>query len=127
MAMTPQQRRRHDDRLSRRAIALDPSGYFLIFLDRDAGDIVAEHYSNIINDQGLAADPETGEVLACRDGDPRQPVATYRGCSAKEVGIRLVEEADPCPVSRLDHALYLGRELQRAEACLESGRDYVQD
>ena len=127
MAMTPQERRHHDDRLSRRAIALDPSGYVLIFLDRDAGEIVAEHYSNVINHQGLAADPETGEVLACRDGAPRQPVATYRGCSAKEVGIRLVEEADPCPVSRLDHALYLGRELQRAEACLESGLDYVQD
>jgi len=127
MAMTSQQRRRYDDRLSRRAIALDPSGYFLISLDRNAGDIVAEHYSNTINDQGLAADPETGEVLACRNAPPRQPVATYRGCSAKEVGIRLVEEADPCPVSRLDHALYLGRELQRAEACLESGRDYVQD
>lgn len=127
MAITPQQRRRHDDHLSRRAIALDPFGYFLISLDRNAGDIVAEHYSNIINDQGLAADPETGEVLACRGGSPRRPVAIYRGCSAKEVGIRLVEEADPCPVSRLDHALYLGRELQRAEACLESGHDYVQD
>ena len=127
MAMTPQERRRHDDHLSRRAIALDPSGYFLISLDRDAGHIVAEHYSNVINDQGLAADPETGEVLACRDGAPRQPVATYRGCSAKEVGIRLVEEADPCPVGQLDHALYLGRELQKAEACLEGGHDYVQD
>ena len=125
--MTPQERRRHDDGLSRRTIALDPSGYFLISLDRDAGDIVVEHYSNMINDDGLAADPETGEVLACRGGAPRQPVATYRGCSAKAVGIRLAEETDPCPVSRLDHALYLGRELQRAEACLESGHDYVQD
>ena len=127
MAMTPQQRRRHDDGLSGREISLDPSGYFLIALDRAAGDIVVEHYSNVINDRGLAADPETGEVLACRGGAPRRPVATYRGCSAKEVGIRLVEEADPCPVSRLDHALYLGRELQRAEACLESSREYVQD
>ena len=125
--MTPQERRQHDDYLSRRAIALDPSGYFLIYLDRDVGEIVAEHYSNIINDKGLAADPETGEVLACSGGAPRQPIATYRGCSAKEVGIRLVEEPEPCPVSRLDHALYLGRELQRAEACLESGHDYVQD
>jgi dihydropteroate synthase len=30
-------------------------------------------------------------------------------------------------VSRMDHALYLGRELQRAEACLEQGLEYVQD
>ncbi len=127
MVMTPQERRLHDDRLSRRAIALDPSGYFLIYLDRDSGQIIAEHYSNTINDKGLATDPETGEVLACSGGAPRQPVATYRGCSAKEVGVRLVEEANPCPVGQLDHALYLGRELQRAEACLENGHDYVQD
>jgi dihydropteroate synthase len=31
------------------------------------------------------------------------------------------------PLSRLDHALYLGRELQKAELCLEQGIDYVQD
>jgi dihydropteroate synthase len=30
-------------------------------------------------------------------------------------------------MSRLDHALYLGRELQRAERCLEDGSDYIQD
>jgi dihydropteroate synthase len=30
-------------------------------------------------------------------------------------------------LSLLNHALYLGRELQRAEACLEQGLDYVQD
>lgn len=31
------------------------------------------------------------------------------------------------PISCLDHALYLGRELQKAELCLESGSDYIQD
>jgi len=127
MAMTPQERRRHDDRLSRRTIALDPSGYILIRLDRDAGEIIAEHYRNAINDRGLATDPETGEVLSCSGGAPRHPASIYRGCSAKELGVCLIEESEPCPVSRLDHALYLGRELQRAEACLENGEDYVQD
>ncbi|MBU1067895.1 DUF4346 domain-containing protein [Patescibacteria group bacterium] len=29
-------------------------------------------------------------------------------------------------VKRIDHALYLGRELARAEQCLKDGRDYVQ-
>ncbi len=39
----------------------------------------------------------------------------------------LTESAEPLPLSRLDHALYLGRELQKAELCLEQGLDYVQD
>jgi dihydropteroate synthase len=51
----------------------------------------------------------------------------FRGRSAKELGIALTEGPGPLCLSRLDHALYLGRELQRAELCLESGRAYVQD
>jgi dihydropteroate synthase len=39
----------------------------------------------------------------------------------------LTEGPGPHPVSCLDHALYLGRELQRAELCLEQGLDYIQD
>ena len=30
-------------------------------------------------------------------------------------------------MTRLEHANYLGREFQRAEAALISGQDYVQD
>ena len=51
----------------------------------------------------------------------------FRGRSAKEIGIQLTEGEGPHPLSRLDHALYLGRELQKAEHCLRSGVDYVQD
>ena len=47
--------------------------------------------------------------------------------NAKELGMALTESAEPLPLSRLDHALYLGRELQKAELCLEQGLDYVQD
>lgn len=116
-----------DDELSKRFIDLDPAGYFLIRVDAEAGELVAEHYSNAINERGLATDPETGEVLACRGGGPRTPTATYRGRSAKELGIALTECEGPHPLSRLDHALYLGRELQKAEQCLEQGALYVQD
>jgi dihydropteroate synthase len=70
---------------------------------------------------------ETGEVLACRGGEPRQPRAVFRGRSAKEVGIQLTEGEGQQPLSRLDHALYLGRELQKAEGCLVQGLLYVQD
>jgi hypothetical protein len=118
---------RLDDELSKRDISLDPDGYFLIYLDRAAGLICAEHYSNLIDEQGLAVDPDTGEVLACRGALRRLPTGIYRGRSAKELGKLLVEDTDPCPLSKLDHALYLGREFQKAEACLLNGTDYVQD
>jgi dihydropteroate synthase len=123
----PSQRRELDDQLSQRSIALDPAGYFLIKLDRAAGELIAEHYGNGINERGLATDPETGEVISCRGAGPREPLATYRGRSAKELGMALTEGPGPHPLSALDHALYLGRELQKAEAALESGADYVQD
>ena len=117
-----------DARLSQRFIALDPSGYFLIKVDADAGELVLEHYGNTIDEKGLARDSETGEVLSCKGGNgPRQPSRIYRGRSAKQVGIQLTEGDGPHPVSRLDHALYLGRELQKAEQCLREGRAYVQD
>ena len=117
-----------DARLSQRFIALDPSGYFLIKVDADAGELLLEHYGNTIDEKGLARDSETGEVLSCKGGNrPRQPTAIYRGTSAKQLGIQLTEGDGPHPLSRLDHALYLGRELQKAEQCLRDGRNYVQD
>ena len=117
-----------DARLSQRFIALDPSGYFLIKVDADAGELVLEHYGNTIDDKGLARDSETGEVLSCKGGKaPRRPSAIYCGRSAKQLGIQLTEGEGPHPVSRLDHALYLGRELQKAEQCLRDGTAYVQD
>jgi len=117
-----------DDRLSQRFIALDPSGYFLIKLDADAAELVLEHYGNTIDEKGLARDSDTGEVLSCKGGNaPRRPTAIYRGRSAKQLGIQLTEGDGPLPVSRLDHAMYLGRELQKAEQCLRDGTVYVQD
>ena len=117
-----------DARLSQRFIALDPSGYFLIKVDADAGELLLEHYGNTIDEEGLARDSETGEVLSCKGGNgPRRPTGIYRGSSAKQLGIQLTEGDGPHPLSRLDHALYLGRELQKAEQCLREGKTYVQD
>ena len=116
-----------DDQLSQRFIELDPSGYFLIKLDAEAGELIAELYSNDLDERGRATDPETGKVLACRGGGPRSPSTSFRGRTAKELGIALTEADGTLPVSRLDHALYLGRELQKAEACLKAGVAYMQD
>ncbi|MGA0996863.1 MAG: DUF4346 domain-containing protein, partial [Vulcanococcus sp.] len=56
-----EQRRSLDEGLSQRFIALDPAGYFLIKIDREAGELIAEHYSNAIDERGLATAPDTGE------------------------------------------------------------------
>lgn len=122
-----QSRQEIDQALSQRFIALDPSGYFLIRVDDQRQELVAEHYGNVIDERGLAVDPETGEVIRCQGAGPRSPQSVYRGRTAKELGMLLTEGEGPWPMSCLDHALYLGRELQKAEQCLERGEPYVQD
>jgi hypothetical protein len=126
---TPEEKRRQelDHSLSQRFIALDPSGYFLVKVDVPRQELVAEHYGNAIDERGLATDPETGEVIRCQGAAPRVPLAVFRGRTAKELGMLLTEGEAPSPISRLDHALYLGRELQKAEQCLASGEVYIQD
>ncbi len=115
-----------DNDFSNRHIDLDPAGYFLIRIDRDQGLIIAQHFTNTINDRGIACDPETGKPLPCNGGPQRQSSRTYTGRSAKELCIAIFEQSQ-APLSRLDHAAYLGREFQRAEAALYSREDYIQD
>ena len=74
-----------------------------------------------------AIDPESGEPIGCKTKSRNQPKNVYRGKSAKQVGIQISEGVDPFPISRLDHAIYIGRELQRAQQCLLTGEDYIQD
>lgn len=116
-----------DNKLSQRFIELDPGGYFIIYLDRDKRLICAKHYSNVINDRGLACDPETGEPIACRGSVERTHTQIYSGRTAKELCVRLFEQTKPCPVTMLDHASYLGREFQRAESALFNEQEYIQD
>ncbi|BDA73499.1 hypothetical protein RIVM261_037620 [Rivularia sp. IAM M-261] len=116
-----------DDKLSQRHIDLDPAGYFIIYLDRDAGLICAKHYTNVIDERGLAVDPETGKVIPARGKVERTHTVLYTGRTAKELCVKLLEETKPCPVTMFDHAAYLGREFVRAEIALITGAEYVQD
>ncbi len=116
-----------DTRLSNRDIDLEAKGYFLIYLDRSSGLICADLYSNSINDAGVACDPETGEPLPCSGKLDRQPIATFRGRTAKELCIALFETPQENVIDRLDHAAYLGREAVRAELALYSNEEYIQD
>lgn len=126
--LTSQDRIQLDDQFSKRFIQLDPGGYFLIYLEPNQGLICAKHFGNIINDKGVACDPETGEPLPCDGGSQRQPTHLYQGRTAKELCIAIFEaDHPPCPVTCLDHAAYLGREFVRAETALTQGQPYVQD
>ena len=116
-----------DDKLSKRSIELDPQGYFLIKIEPLTNELILEHYLNKIDHKGRAVDPRTGELIGCATKNPNEPSNIYRGKSAKEVGIQISEGHGPFPISRLDHAIYIGRELQRAEHCLKTSQHYIQD
>lgn len=79
----------------------DPAGYFVIYVDRRAGQLSLEHFHN-------------DGVLT----------AIIVGRSAAELYCTAIDRS---LVSRLDHAAYLGKELARAEDCLHSGDTYIQD
>jgi dihydropteroate synthase len=117
-----------DDQLSKRFIELDPQGYFLIYLDTEQGLICAKHFTNTINEKGLACDPTTGKPLPVRGPVERVPTQVYTGRTAKELCIAIFENSEhPCPIGYLDHAAYLGREFMRAEQALVAGVPYIQD
>ncbi len=115
-----------DDNLSNRYIDLDPNGYFIIKVDLVENKIILEHYLNNINDDGYALDPETNEPIKCDSENKRVSNEVFEGISAKQLGILITEERKDL-ITRFDHALYLGRELQKAEVCLYKKLPYIQD
>ena len=116
-----------DDKLSKRHIDLDPGGYFIIYLDREAGLICAKHFTNVISERGLAVDPETGKPIPARGKVERTHTTILSGRTAKELCVNIFEETQPSLVTRMDHAAYLGREFVRAEIALVTEQEYVQD
>ena len=116
-----------DAKLSKRQIELDPKGYFLIKIEPKTNELILEHYLNDIDQKGRAIDPESGKPIGCKTKSKNQPSNIYRGKSAKQLGIQISEGHGPFPISHLDHAIYIGRELQRAEQCLITGKQYIQD
>ena len=115
-----------DNNLSNRYIDLDPNGYFIIKVDLEENKIILEHYLNNINDDGYALDPETNEPIKCDSKDKKSCNKVFKGISAKQIGILITEDRNDL-ITRFDHALYLGRELQKAEECLYKKLPYVQD
>ncbi|HID74333.1 MAG TPA: DUF4346 domain-containing protein [Thermoplasmata archaeon] len=89
-------------------MVFDEKGFFVVFL-RD-GEIVAEHYQNVTHSSETV---KTG-TLDC----------IVVGKSALAMCHTIVRED---LISRLEHAAYIGRELQKAEIAVRYGLDYVQD
>ena len=115
-----------DNDLSNRYIELDPNGYFIIKIDFEKKQIILEHYLNTIDQEGYALDPKTNEPIKCDSKQIKSCNETFIGISAKEIGIAITEKRSDL-ISRFDHALYLGRELQKAEECLYNKLPYIQD
>ena len=115
-----------DNDLSNRYIDLDPKGYFIIKVDLEENKIILEHFLNNINEEGYALDPETNEPIKCDSQGKRVRNEVFEGISAKQLGILITEERNDL-ITRFDHALYLGRELQKAEQSLYKKLPYIQD
>ena len=115
-----------DNDLSNRYIDLDPNGYFIIKVDLEENKIILEHFLNNIDKKGYALDPETNEPIKCDSQNKRVSNEIFEGISAKQLGILITEERNDL-INRFDHALYLGRELQKAEECLYKKLPYIQD
>jgi len=115
-----------DNDLSNRYIDLDPNGYFIIKVDFKEKKIIVEHFLNNINEEGYAIDPETKEPIKCDSKEKRVCNEVFKGISAKQLGILITEDRNDL-ITRFDHALYLGRELQKAEECLYKQFTYIQD
>jgi len=115
-----------DLQLSDRNINLDPKGYFIIKIDANKKNIIVEHYLNKIDSDGYAVDPSTNEPIKCNSNSKRKYSSIFSGKSAKELGIMIIEKRNDL-ISKFDHALYLGRELQKAEYCMLNQKNYIQD
>jgi len=79
----------------------DPEGYFKIWVNHKEGKLYVS-FSSSNSDRELV----------------------LRGVSAEALGKKIISLG---LISRLDHALYLGRELSKAETCLQLGKSYAQD
>jgi dihydropteroate synthase len=116
-----------DDQLSQRPLDLDPAGYWIIYLDRENLLICAKYFSNNINEQGLAVDPENGKVIPARAKVQRVASQIFQANTAKELCVQIFENSDLNLVSLFDHAAYIGRETQKAELALINDSEYIQD
>jgi len=115
-----------DHYLSKREMAMDPKGYFKFKVDTEKKCLFASYHSCIMNDKGEFFDLE-GNKLTCHGKSP-EPVKTWECRTAKEMTTEILEDWDmAAKVLTIGHGGYIGREVQKAEDALYSGKTYRQD
>jgi dihydropteroate synthase len=93
-----------------RAMKYDPAGFFVIFLDEERDEIVAEHYLNINKDKNA---PATGKLDQVITGTSAEAICH----TISRMGL----------ITRPEHSTYVGRELQKADIAISEGIRYKQD
>ena len=78
---------------------MDDRGYFIINLDREEKKIIVTLMNNL-----------------------NHPVKTF-----KESKVAVLLDMCQPYISEISHALYMGREVQRAKYCLDNGDEYIQN
>jgi len=86
----------------------DEKGFFVILVDHNKKKIIVEHY-NYVKDKNIIKTGKINQVI--------------EGTNAEELCKEIIKKG---LLSKLDHASYLGRELQKAENALNNGLEYTQ-
>jgi len=89
-------------------VKLDPSGFFVIEIDRKEKQIRVEYFSNVYKNKRIVS------------GDLKKVFVGKKADALSDTISKNIPSLLP------EHYLYLGRELQRAQCALEKNKKYFQ-
>ena len=116
-----------DKFLSARKLNMDEKGYFMMKVNHDRGVVRATYHSCIKNENGEICDVR-GKKISCSGDNHPEPMIAFEARTAKELTVEIFKRWEHAgELVSMGHAAYVGREAQRAEACLFAGRFYQQD
>ena len=95
-------------KMPQKDVKLDPSGFFVIEVDKKQNKIRVEHYSNVYKGKRIVS------------GNLQKVFQGNRADALCDTIVKNVPDLMP------EHYLYLGRELQRAQCSLEKNKKYIQ-
>jgi len=106
---------------------MDKKGYFMMKVDHNRGVVHATYHSCIKNENGEICDVR-GKKISCSGDNRPEVMIAFEACTAKELTVEIFKRWEHVgELVSVGHAAYVGREVQRAEACLIAGRFYQQD
>lgn len=96
---------------------------------KDANTLLSRLKKRILSPVTFVQDPRGSFVVELRDGEIIASLYSTEGTKITEFNGKTAREIRPQVVpfiSRIDHAIYLGKELHRAEQAMKSGESFVQ-